>query len=255
MYHKIKKIVYDTIVKENSKTASSRIFYNFIFILILLYATLIAISTIGDLLTRYTGYFFISEAIIIIVFTLEYILRIWSCNIDSRFKGRFKGRLKYATSPLAIIDFIAIFSFYLILLLPIDLKFLGLGRLLRLLRIFEYGFLSKSTAILKGAIRKKSRELLITLLAALVLILLCAFIIYRAEHKAQPDIFNNVPNSIYWAFLTLTAVGYGDMTPITPFGRFFTAIAAFLGIGLIDMPAGIISSGMIETVKEIKNKR
>ena len=124
-----------------------------------------------------------------------------------------------------------------------------------MLRIFQYGFFSKSINILTGAIKKRSRELIITLMVVLVLIFFCAFIIYSAEHKAQPDVYSSVPKSIYWAFVTLTTVGYGDMTPITPFGRFFTAIASFLGIGLIAIPAGIISSGMIEVVKEMKKER
>ena len=254
MYYRIKKIVYDTLINEDSRTLAKRIFFGFIIILILLYALLFVISTVGELLTKYYKIFIGFEAFVIIVFTIEYILKIWSCNVDNRFKGRFKGRLKYAMSPLMIIDFIAIFPFYLVLLTPIGIKFLRLGRLLRLFHIFRYGFFNKSINILTGAIKKRSRELIITLMVILVLIFFCAFIIYSAEHEAQPDVYSSVSKSIYWASVTLTTVGYGDMTPVTPFGRFFTAIASFLGIGLIAIPAGIISSGMIEVVKEMKRE-
>jgi voltage-gated potassium channel len=255
MYTKIKEAIYDTLVNEKSRTLASRIFNIFIIILIICYIIIFAISTIGDILTKNYKFFIIFEALIIIIFTVEYILRIWSCNIDKRFSGIIKGRLKYMVTPLMLIDLMAIAPFYLVLFTQIDLKYLALGRLFRLLRIFHFSFFNRAFNVLTRAIRKKSRELVITLLTVLVLIFFCAVIIYAAEHRAQPDVYKSIPDSIYWAFVTFSTVGYGDMTPVTPFGRFFTAIASFLGVGLIAIPAGIISSGMTEVVREMQSKQ
>ena len=145
MYYKIKKIIYDTVVDQNSRSLPNKIFHITQLSLIILYIILISLATTGELFIKYYRFFLTFELLIIVIFTIEYILRIWSCNIDNRFKGRF-GRLKYSISPLMVIDFLAIFPFYLVLITPIDLKYLGLGRLLRLFDIFRFAVLAASTA-------------------------------------------------------------------------------------------------------------
>jgi voltage-gated potassium channel len=254
MYYKIKKIIYDAIVDRTSKSLLNKGFHIFQFFLIILYIILIAVASLDGPQQRYHRFFFSFELFIIIVFTIEFILRIWSCNIDKSFRGRF-GRLRYLSSPLMIIDFLAIFPFYLVLVTPIDLEYLGIGRLFRVFDIFRYDFFEKSFSLLARAIKKRGQELIITICTIFLLIFFSAFIIYSAENKAQPEVYSSIPKSMYWAFVTLTTVGYGDMTPVTSFGRFFTAIASFLGVGLIVVPASIIGSGMTEVVKETKKEK
>jgi voltage-gated potassium channel len=251
MYYKIKKAVYDTIVNEESKTLAHRIFYIFIITLILLNIVLVAISTIDSRSVNYFKFIIGFDVSIIFIFTVEYILRIWSCNIDNRFKGRF-GRIRYAKQPVIIIDLLAILPFYIVYFTPLDNSFAMIGRLLRLARILRFGFFANALKLMSTAIRRKGRELLITIIIVVILVIFCAYIIYYAENRAQPEIYSSIPKSIYWAFVTLSTVGYGDMTPVTPFGRFFTAFVAFLGVGIIAIPAGIISSGMTEVIRERK---
>ena len=251
MYYKIKKAVCETIVNEESKTLANRIFYICIITLILLNIILVAISTIGSISVNYFKFIVGFDISIIFIFTIEYILRIWSCNIDERFKGRF-GRLRYARQPIIIIDLLAILPFYIVYFTPLDNGYAMIGRLLRLARLFRFGFFARALKVMITAIRRKNRELLITVIVVVILVIFCAYIIYAAENRAQPEVYSSIPKSIYWSFVTMSTVGYGDMTPITPFGRFFTAIVAFLGVGIIAIPAGIISSGMTEIMRDIK---
>jgi voltage-gated potassium channel len=252
MYYRVKKSVYDTVVNEESKTLAHRIFYSFITILILFNIVLVAVSTIPDISTKYYIFIVGFDLFVIFVFTIEYALRIWSCNIDKRFAGRF-GRLKYARQPIILVDLLAILPFYVVYFSPLDNRYAIIGRLLRLVRIFRFGFFSRAITVLRIAIKKKAKELLVTIIFISILVVFCAYLIYYSENRAQPEVFSSIPRSIYWAFVTLSTVGYGDMTPITPFGRFFTAIVSFLGVGIIAIPAGIISSGMVEILKKKKS--
>jgi voltage-gated potassium channel len=251
MYYKIKKAVYETIVNDESKIPAHRIFYIIITTLILLNIVLVTISTIDSISIKYFKFVIGFDLFIIIIFTIEYILRIWSCNINARFRCRF-GRLKYARQPVIILDLLAILPFYIVYFTPIDNSFAMIGRILRLVRLFRFGFFASAISVIADAIKRKSRELLITVIGVIILVFFCSYIIYHAENRAQPEVYSSIPNSIYWAFVTISTVGYGDMTPITPFGRFFAAIVAFLGVGIIVVPTGIVSSGIAEVVKERK---
>ena len=254
MYYKIKKVIYDTIVDEESKTLAQKIFYASIIALILINITLVSISTLEGISYGYLLFSLIFELIVVIIFTIEYALRLWACNIDKKFRGRF-GRLRYAVQPMIIIDFLAIFPFWAILFTPIPNYYAILGRLLRLLRLFRFGFFKRALYFMAEAIRRKKWELIITIITVIVLVVFCAYIIYYAENRVQPEVYSSIPASLYWGFVTMSTVGYGDMTPITPFGRFFTALVSFLGIGIIAIPAGIISSGMTEVMRERKAAR
>jgi voltage-gated potassium channel len=215
---------------------------------------LVVISTIDIVSINYIRFVIGFDVFIITVFIIEYILRIWSCNIDDRFKGRF-GRLRYAKQPIIIIDLLAILPFYAVYFTPVDNSFAMIGRLIRLARLFRFGFFARAIKVMGTAIKRKGKELSVTIIVIIILVIFCAYIIYYAESRTQPEVYSSIPKSIYWAFVTLSTVGYGDMTPITPFGRFFTAIVAFLGVGIIAIPAGIISSGMTEVIKDKKLTR
>ncbi len=253
MYLKIKNRIYQIIEKAEEGDKLSRAFDIFIITLILLNVLAIILNSIQALSLKYSIVFKIFEILSVSIFTIEYILRIWTCNVDEKYKGLLKGRIKYVITPLALIDLLAILPFYVPMIIPIDLRFLRVIRLVRIFRLLKFGRYFEALQMLGRVIRKKKAELLVTIFVVILLIIISSSLIYEFEYEVQPESFSNIPRAMWWAVVTLTTVGYGDVYPITTLGKILSAIIAFLGIGLFALPAGIISSGMISEIQE-KNK-
>lgn len=147
---------------------------------------------------------------------------------------------------MAVVDLLAIAPFYLGHWFSGDLRFLWALRLFRLLRVLKLGRYSSSLAMMGKVLRLKSSDLLATIFALTILMILSASIMYHAEFEAQPDKFSSIPASLWWAVATLTTVGYGDIYPITVLGKFAASVIAVLGIGLFALPAGILADGFSE---------
>ena len=181
------------------------------------------------------------EVFSIVVFTAEYILRVWSC-VDSRKQyalNPVRGRLRYMLTPMALVDLIAIVPFYLAFFIPIDLRFL---RVLRLLRVFKLTRYSRAMHVLLSVLKEEASSLAAAFSILFVLLILAASGIYLIEHDVQPDSFGSIMSSMWWAMATLTTVGYGDVTPITTGGRFFGGCITLIGMGMVALPAGILAS-------------
>ena len=180
----------------------------------------------------------------LVVFTIEYALRIWTANLLYPELGPFRSRVRYILSPMAIIDLISILPF----LLPfMPYTFVGVRafRLVRLLRIFKLNRYSDALAAIGGVFRRKSQQIVASIFFVSIILVLASLLIYYAEHDAQPDQFENAFSGLWWAVATLTTVGYGDIYPITPIGRFLGAIIAILGIGVVAVPTSILSAGFM----------
>jgi voltage-gated potassium channel len=188
------------------------------------------------------------------IFSIEYLLRLWTCNVDVTYKGRIKGRIKYFFSPLALIDLFAILPFYIPMIIPIDLRFLRVIRLVRIFRILKFGRYSASLQMLGRVLRKKKSELIVTFFVVFLLLIIASSLIYEFEREAQPEKFSSIPGSMWWAVVTLTTVGYGDVYPVTTMGKILSSFIALLGIGLFALPAGILSAGMVEEMQKKKEK-
>lgn len=234
----------------------SRRFEIFILSLIFLNVIALALETVASIEAQYRYWFRVFDIFSVAIFSGEYILRIWSCNINPAYRHPFWGRLKYAFTTLAFVDLIAILPFYLPLLLPfvglekiIDLRSLRSIRLFRLLKLFRY---SKTLALFRRVMWDKRQELSVTLFFLIFLLLFASSLMFYAENTAQPDNFSSIPASMWWAIATLTTVGYGDVYPITPIGRFFASIIAVLGIGLFALPTSILGAAFVE---EVENNR
>ena len=184
-----------------------------------------------------------------IVFTVEYGLRLWLCTVERRFRHPWWGRIRYALTPMAIVDFISTFPFYLLLVFH-NLAFLKTLRLLRLARILKIGRHSKSVRSLVRVVISKQEELLITLSIISFLLIIASSLMFFAEHDAQPDAFSSIPASMWWGVVTLTTVGYGDIYPVTLIGKLLGASLAFFGIGVFVLPAGIVASGFAEKLRQ-----
>jgi hypothetical protein len=197
--------------------------------------------------------FVILDIMAVAVFSTEYLMRIYSCPEDPRYKGWLVGRLKNATRPTSIIDLLAILPFYLESLLHhlFDLRFLRVFRLMRLLKLARY---SGATQSLFVVIKREWPVMKASAFIMILLVMLAACLGYLFEHEAQPDKFENIPQSIYWAVVTLASVGYGDISPITPAGRAMTIVLALLGIGIFAIPAAILSSALSDQLRIEREK-
>lgn len=185
--------------------------------------------------------FIIVDAVAVFIFSMEYIFRLYSVVEDPKFSNGFTGRIAYAKTPIVVIDFLAIVPFFLESMLGqlVDLRFLRIFRLMRLLKLTRY---TSSTDTLVKALKREWPVIGASTFIMLLLVVLTASLGYLFEHAAQPDKFENIPQAIYWAVITLASVGYGDISPITPVGRLMTIIMALVGIGIFAVPAAILSS-------------
>ncbi len=186
------------------------------------------------------------EIVTSIVFSIEYFLRVWTADLLYPGKKPWRARLYFICSGMAIVDLVAILPFWIPILLPGH--FLGIRaiRLIRLIRIFKLNRYSEAMAAICDVFRKKRHELVASSFFIVILMLLSSLLMYHAEHDAQPEQFRNAFSGLWWAVATLTTVGYGDIYPITAFGRLLGAIIAILGIGMVAIPTGILSSGFME---------
>lgn len=190
---------------------------------------------------RYFDYF------TIVVFTLEYVARVWCCPEDEAYGEGLVERLRYMATPIAVIDLLSILPFYLSFLISMDLRFLRTIRLLRLLKFTRY---SNAMTTLMEVVTEQIPALSAAFFTTLTVTIFAASMIYLVEHEAQPDKFTSIPEATYWAIITLLSVGYGDIVPVTSIGKFVTMIISLAGLGLVALPAGILASGFQQKMQE-----
>ena len=187
------------------------------------------------------------EAFSVFIFTIEYLLRIWSSvelvgyENDSHTKARFR----YMLTPLAIIDLVAILPFYLMIIFPIDLRFL---RVVRLLRVFKLTRYSGAMNLVLSVFKEEANAFFAAFFVLIMLLILASSGIYVLEHEIQPDKFGSIPDAMWWAMATLTTVGYGDVVPVTALGKIFGGFITIIGVGMVALPAGILASGFSDQV-------
>ena len=186
------------------------------------------------------------EIVASIVFSIEYVLRVWTADLLYPELTSWRARLRFVRSGMALVDLVAILPFWLPMLLPGHLLGLRAVRLVRLLRVLKLNRYMEAMAAIGEVFAKRSRELVASCLFIFLLMLLSSLLMYHAEHATQPGVFRNAFSGLWWAVATLTTVGYGDIYPVTAIGRFLGAIIALLGIGMVAIPTGILSSGFIE---------
>lgn len=224
----------------------SRNFDIFLIALVVTNVMAAVLETVKGIHDPYEGYFYAFEVFSIIIFTIEYALRLWACTVNPMYADPVRGRLRYAMTPLAIIDLIAILPFYIHAFLPMDLRFVRVFRLLRMLRILKIARYSEAFNRIIAVIAKKKSELFLTVFLLLVLLVFASSVLYTLEYPAQPEKFSSIPAAMWWGVATLTTVGYGDIYPITPLGKMFAGIVAIIGIGIIALPGAIIVASYFE---------
>ena len=197
--------------------------------------------------------FAVLDSIAVGVFTTEYLMRMYSVVEDPKFKATYAGRAKYAFTPGAIIDAIAVLPFFLEALLHhlFDLRFLRIFRMLRLLKLTRF---SDATKLVWDGITREAGTIGASFFVMLLVIIIFGAVGYLFEHAAQPDKIDSIPTSIYWSVITLGSVGYGDISPITPMGRIIASLMALLGIALIAIPSGILAAAFTDQLRIEREK-
>jgi len=230
MKNQIKNIV------EINDNKLSRYFALFIQALIVVSIITFSIETISDLKPQTRTILKSIELFVVIVFTIEYLLRIFVADSKPKFIFSFFG----------IIDFLAILPFYLSF--GVDLRSLRALRFLRLFRILKLVRYNKAINHFTFAIKSAKEEILLFIFITLILIYFSAIGIYYFENEAQPEHFSSIFDSLWWAIITLTTVGYGDVYPITVGGRVFTFFILMIGLGIVAIPTGIISAALTKSI-------
>ena len=221
-----------------------------VFILSLISINVVAIilDSVNSIHLATATYFKVFEVFSIAVFTLEYILRLWTVVEEPRHARPVAGRVRAATSPLMLIDLLAILPFY-IPFVGLDLRFLRILRLFRVFLVAKVARYSKALQTLGRVIYATRGELAIAGFSMILLMIMSAALMYYAENEAQPKAFSSVPASMWWAITTMTTVGYGDMYPITPMGKVLGSIISILGIAMFAVPTGILGAGFTEEIR------
>jgi voltage-gated potassium channel len=247
---KIKRRFYEILEVASPGDKPSRIFDIFIISLIFLNVVAIILETIEKLSLQFSAFFRIFEIFSVIIFTIEYVSRVWSSTENPKHKKPIAGRVRFILTPLALVDLFAILPFYLPMFIPFDLRFLRAIRLIRIFRLFKMGRYSESMKLFGKVFKAKKEELFIAVFAVFILLTISSSLLYYVEHDAQPQAFSSIPSAMWWGVATLATVGYGDVYPITPLGKFFGAIISLLGIGMFALPAGILSAGFVEEIRK-----
>jgi voltage-gated potassium channel len=199
------------------------------------------LETVDALATRYGGVFAAIEALTVLVFGFEYVLRVWAAPArepDARTAGG--ARWRYLRSGSGIVDLLAFLPALAILVVPIPADWL---RVLRLLRLLKLGRYVPALPLFAAVVRNEGRSLLAALLVMTVLMVLNSAVMFALERRAQPNVFASVPHTLWWTIVTMATVGYGDTVPVTPLGKVFAGVVMILGIAMFAVPAGILATG------------
>ncbi|MDE2579240.1 MAG: ion transporter [Hyphomicrobiales bacterium] len=215
--------------------------------LIVLSVCSVVLETVPALAQRYDRLFLAIEIVSFAIFTLEYALRLWSAPDAAPYAHMkpFDARLKYAATWPALVDLAAIAPGYLSLVLNSDIRIL---LMLRLLRFFKLARYSPGMRSLVAALHAERKALMATGVVVFGVVLVMASAMHIAEHNAQPDKFGSIPESMWWAIVTVTTIGYGDVVPITVAGKLIASVAALMGFMLLALPVGIIATAFSEEI-------
>jgi len=250
-----KQFVYNVVEIADSQNNISKFFDIFIINLIFLNIMAVILETVVSIGDAYGGLFLIFEAFSVAVFTIEYIARLWTCDLKKDCGPGLRGRLKYALTPMALIDLLAILPFYLSIFVVLDLRFLRMLRLFRILRLLKLVRYFETLRKMGHVLKVKKEELTITISVVIILLVFASSFMYFIENSAQPDNFSSIPASMWWAVATLTTVGYGDVYPVTPLGKALGSFIAMLGVGMVALPAGILGSGFMEMIQKDREEK
>lgn len=187
-------------------------------------------------------------------FAVDYVLRIWTAKFQFRGEKEIRAIGKYVVSTAGIIDLISFLPEYLPFFFPSGGVAFRMVRLIRIFRLFRINRYYDSLHVISKVLKSRKQQLISSVFIIVMLMIASSLCMYSLEHEAQPEVFSNAFSGIWWAASTLLTVGYGDIYPVTTLGKIFGIFIAFLGVGMVAIPTGIISAGFVEQYSEIKKR-
>ena len=249
----LKQRIYNLIREDDKNDLYSNIFDRSIIALIIINVIFLILDTF-DLPPVLQTVSNVVECVSIAIFTIEYLLRLWTSPLIFPNISPHKSRLKYIFSFMAIIDLLAVLPFYIPFIILIDLRVLRTLRIIRLLRLFKLNRYTNALTTIGKVFKAKSSQLVSSVFIVFILMIIASVLMYNIEFYAQPERFDNAFSGLWWAIATITTVGYGDIYPITVAGKILSAVIELLGVGLVAVPTGIISAGFMEQADSEKKE-
>lgn len=254
MKQTLRKRLYLTLEPTEKGGIPEQIFETILITIILLNIIAIVLQSVPSIYQEYHEFFYDFELFSVMFFSAEYLTRIYACVENPKYRHPVKGRLKFMRSGMALIDLMAFLPFYLTFL-PIDLRFLRVFRLMALFRMFKITRYMQAMIIFKKVLHERREQLVLSFVFVLFILIIISFFMYYAEHEAQPDKFGSIPEAMWWGMATLTTIGYGDVVPVTPVGKFLGGLFALAGVAILALPTGILSSGFFELLHKPGSKK
>lgn len=222
---------------------------NIALIVLILLSVIVAVLDTEDAIARPMASLFMAlDVLFLMFFGAEYLVRLWTAPENPKYAHPLWGRLRWVVSPAAVIDLLALAP-ALIFAGATPAYLFRLFRLLRILRLAKLGRFSRAWSLMAEAVASRRSELLLTLGAAGIVMLVSACLLYLIEGGSQPDKFGSIPRALWWAVITMTTIGYGDVFPVTPLGKMVAALTAVAGIGLIAAPTGILAAAFSDAAQ------
>lgn len=249
----LRKTLYHQLFEGAEPDGQLTLFNRILIVVIILAVTSAALSTEPQITGEWHHILLVSELVFGAIFLLEYAARIYAAAEQPGSGSDWQKRWRFIRSPLAIIDLIVVVS-TLVPFLTADAAMLRTVRLLRVVAVMKFGRFSRAIRELAGAIADRMDDLIIVAALGTVILLFSSTAMYMIEGHVQPDKFGSIPRSMWWAVITLTTVGYGDVTPVTSAGKVVGAIVAISGVVLVAMPTGIIAAAFSDAMQRRRDK-
>lgn len=250
---KIKKRLYEILQIGNKADAASLIFDMFIVLVIVVNLAIMIFLTFEESMP-YRDILEKVELVTIVIFTIEYILRLWTAEYLFPEKSRTKATLAFIFSFYGIIDLLSFVPYYIPIFIPVGVVAFRMLRVFRIMRLFRINSQYDAFNVIVDVLKDKRNQLVSSVGIISIFMLSASICMYSVEHDAQPDVFENAFSGIWWATSALLTVGYGDMYPITTLGRLLAIIITFMGVGMVAIPTGIISAGFVERYSRINGE-
>jgi len=247
----IKKRIFEIIQIGNREDLPSFVF-DCVIVVLIVASIAVAFMQTFDNLAKYQGVFAKVETIAMAVFLVEYCLRIWTADYLYEDKKGIAAKGRFIVSFYGLIDLITFLPLVLPFLLPSGAVAFRMFRVVRILRLFRINTNYDAFNVITDVLKDKKDQIISSFFLVVVLMLASSLCMYGLEHDAQPENFSNAFSGIWWSVSTLLTVGYGDIYPVTVGGRIMAIVIAFLGVGMVAIPTGIISAGFVEYYSRIK---
>ncbi|MCR5428791.1 MAG: ion transporter [Lachnospiraceae bacterium] len=245
-----KRKIFDIIQIGNVGDWPSRLFDILLTVVIVASLAATIMSTYGEF-SKYENVLETVELVTVILFTVEYILRVWTSDYLYPTKTRVRAAFAFIFSVTGIVDLLTFFPYYLPIFFPAGAVAFRMFRVIRIFRLFSINSRYDAFSVILDVLNEKKKQIFSSVIMVLILMIASSLCMYSLEHEAQPDMFKNAFSGIWWSASTLLTIGYGDIYPITVGGKIMAIVISFLGVGMVAIPTGIISAGFVESYSKL----